>query len=215
MKTKFTVIHRITPLVLLAILNSQLPTGFAQGTAFTYQGRLNASGNPAKGNYDLQFTLFNTNTTGFAIAGPVTNSAVVATNGLFTTTIDFGAGVFTGGSNWLEIAVRTNGAGAFSALTPRQPLTPTPYAITAGNLATVAQFNMVATGGFATVGGGIGNTASSLYTTVGGGSGNTASGSYATVAGGIGNTASGNTATVAGGDYNNASFTKAFVGGGF
>src|SRR5260221_14130603 len=131
MKPKLTFIKRIALLVLLTILNAQITTVFAQGTAFTYQGRLNSSGNPTKGNYDLQFTLFNTNATGTAIAGPVTNSAVVATNGLFTTTIDFGTGVFTGGSNWLEIAVRTNGTGTFSTLTPRQPLTPTPYAITA------------------------------------------------------------------------------------
>src|SRR5206468_5329073 len=38
---------------------------------------------------------------------------------------------------WLEISVRTNGGGAFSTLSPRQALTPSPYAIfagTAGNL---------------------------------------------------------------------------------
>ena len=51
--------------------------------------------------------------------------------GLFTTTIDFGAGVFTGGSNWLEIAARTNGGGSFTTLAPRQQLTPVPYAISA------------------------------------------------------------------------------------
>ena len=53
----------------------------------------------------------------------------VVTNGLFTTMVDFGPGVFTGGSNWLQIGVATNGASAFIALMPRQQLTPTPYAI--------------------------------------------------------------------------------------
>jgi hypothetical protein len=119
----------ILALVLLSALNAQLSTAQAQGTAFTYQGRLNAGGSPASGTYNLTFSLFNTNTTGVAIAGPVTNNAVVVTNGLFTVLIDFGPGVFTGASNWLEIAVATNGTGSFTTLAPRQQLTPTPYAV--------------------------------------------------------------------------------------
>ena len=121
---------------MLTILNAQPSTIFAQGTAFTYQGRLNAGGNPASGTYNLTFSLFTTNTSGVAIAGPVTNSAVLVTNGLFTVLVDFGAGAFTGTSNWLEIAVRTNGATAFATLAPRQPITPTPYAFYAGNAGT-------------------------------------------------------------------------------
>jgi hypothetical protein len=41
-------------LAVLAIstLNSQLSTLFAQGTAFTYQGRLNNNGTPANGRYN-------------------------------------------------------------------------------------------------------------------------------------------------------------------
>jgi hypothetical protein len=104
-------------------------SAFAQGTAFTYQGQLQNNGSPASGTYNLTFTLFATNTTGVAIAGPVTNSAVAVTNGLFTVTIDFGSGVFTGATDWLQIGVETNGASSFTALTPRQELTPTPYAI--------------------------------------------------------------------------------------
>ena len=108
-------------------------SAFAQGSAFTYQGRLNANGAPANGSYDVAFTLFATNVTGTAIATPVTNAAVSVSNGLFTTTVDFGA-AFTGASNWLEIAVSTNGANAFSTLTPRQQLTPVPYALVAANV---------------------------------------------------------------------------------
>ena len=107
---------------------------FAQGTAFTYQGRLNDGGSPASGTYNLKFSLFNTNTTGVAIAGPATNNAVSVTNGLFTVLMDFGPGVFTGASNWLEIAVETNGVSTFTTLSSRQQLTPTPYAIFAGNV---------------------------------------------------------------------------------
>src|SRR5580704_10607372 len=112
---------------LLSTLNSQVSTAFAQGTAFTYQGRLNNNGSPANGSYDIAFSLYNASLAGSPIAGPVTNTAVAVTNGLFTTLVDFG-NAFTGTSNWLQIAVSTNGANAFTNLTPRQQLTPVPYA---------------------------------------------------------------------------------------
>jgi len=104
-----------------------------------YQGRLNDGGNPANGNYDLQFTIYDsTNIPGVVIAGPLTNSATAVSNGLFTVKLDFGPGVFTGADRWLNIGVRTNGSlNAFTALVPRQHLTPVPYAIfanTASNL---------------------------------------------------------------------------------
>jgi hypothetical protein len=53
------------------------------------------------------FTLFNTNTGGSPLAGPLTNAVTGVTNGLFTTTVDFGAGVFAGENEWLEVAART------------------------------------------------------------------------------------------------------------
>src|ERR1035437_6614161 len=138
MKIKLPSPFIVLALLALATLNAPLATAHAQGTAFTYQGRLNSSGSPANGSYDLAFRLFATNTTGVAIAAPVTNNATAVTNGLFTTTLDFGAGVFTGGSNWLEIAVSTNGANSFATLTPRQQVTPTPYAIFAGTASNVS-----------------------------------------------------------------------------
>ncbi|HTY88397.1 MAG TPA: hypothetical protein VMB80_13090 [Candidatus Acidoferrum sp.] len=115
--------------VLASTLNGPLSTAFAQGTAFTYQGQLQNNGSPASGSYNLAFSLFNTNNGGVAIAGPVTNNAVNVTNGLFTSLVDFGFGVFTGASNWLQIAVETNGGSSFTNLSPRQQLTPVPYAI--------------------------------------------------------------------------------------
>jgi hypothetical protein len=106
----------------------------AQGTAFTYQGQLASGGSPANGNYDLAFTLFgSTNAAAPVLAGPVTNfSVAVTSNGIFTAAMDFGPNIFTGTNIWLEIAVRTNGAASFTTLAPRQPITPTPYAIFAG-----------------------------------------------------------------------------------
>src|SRR5260221_3297250 len=95
----------------LCAFNSQLSTAFAQGTAFTYQGRLNDGANPANGNYDLTFTLFGVSSGGSAVSGPVTNSATPVSNGLFTVTIDLGA-AFPGANRFVEIGARTNGAGA-------------------------------------------------------------------------------------------------------
>ena len=112
----------------------------AQGTAFSYQGRLNAASGPASGSYDFQFGLYATNAGGVAIAGPVTNSAVVVSNGLFLAAIDFGS-VFSGTNYWLDVAVRTNGAGLFTELNPRQLITPAPSALfanTAGTAGTVS-----------------------------------------------------------------------------
>ena len=138
MKTNFHPSFITLALLALSTLNSQLSTALAQGTAFTYQGQLQNSGSPASGTYNLTFTLFNTNTTGVPIAGPVTNSAVKITNGLFTVLIDFGPGVFTGQSNWLEIGVESNGVSSFSTLAPRQELTPTPNAIYAESANTLS-----------------------------------------------------------------------------
>jgi type VI secretion system secreted protein VgrG len=128
MKTK-PLFPAIRLAVLLTIVTFQ--PAFAQGTSFTYQGRLNNGSSAANGSFDLTFALFTTNTGGAAIAGPLTNGAVAVSNGLFTTFIDFGPGPWIGGNNWLEIGVRSNGVASFTALTPRQQITPTPYAVTA------------------------------------------------------------------------------------
>ena len=98
------------------------------GTAFTYQGRLTDAGGDANGNYDMRFALYSTSVGGSPIV-TITNLNVAVSNGLFTTTLDFGTGVFTGDAYWLELAVRTNGSGEFTALSPRQELTPSPYAL--------------------------------------------------------------------------------------
>ena len=132
--------HSITgwlALAVLAVSSLQPSTTFAQGTAFTYQGRLNNNGSPANGRYDLRFEVWDALTNGNMVAGPVTNSATGITNGLFAVTLDFGPGVFTGRGRWLEVDVRTNGNGVFTTLLPLQPILPMPYAMmanTASNL---------------------------------------------------------------------------------
>jgi UDP-3-O-[3-hydroxymyristoyl] glucosamine N-acyltransferase len=124
----------------LAVFSLQPRPASAQGTAFTYQGRLYDSGSPACGIYDLEFTLCDAVTNGNCIAGPLTNAATSVANGLFTVTLDFGP-VFNGSNFWLQIAARTNGADGFTPLNPPQPLAPAPYAIYAANAASAASFN--------------------------------------------------------------------------
>ena len=114
-------------LALLSTLNPQLSAA-PVGTAFSYQGRLNDGANPAQGIYDLQFALYDALSGGTQVGSSLTNTATSITNGYFTVTLDFGA-VFTGNARWLEIGARTNGAGGFTSLAPRQALTPTPYAL--------------------------------------------------------------------------------------
>jgi hypothetical protein len=120
-------------LLLLSTLDPQL-SAWAQGTAFTYQGRLNDGASPASGSYDLTFALFSVSSGPGQVGGTLTNAATAVSNGVFSVTFDFGAN-FPGADRWLEISVRTNSGGGFSTLGPRQKLTPAPYAITAGNVA--------------------------------------------------------------------------------
>jgi hypothetical protein len=129
-------------LLFLAILSASF-LARAQGTAFTYQGRLNDHGAPANGNYDLQFTIFDVDSGGIQVLDPLTNSEVGVSNGLFTVTLDFGAGVFGGTARWLEMGVRTDNTSNFTTLSPRQALTATPYAIFAGTSANVASGSVV------------------------------------------------------------------------
>lgn len=122
---------------LLAIILAGLgaPEVFAQGTAFTFQGRLNDGPAPATGNYDLRFTLQDAATAGSQIAGPLTLAPVGVTNGLFTVRLDFGSGAFNGAARWVQIGVRTNGSAiTHTVLSPRQPVTAAPYAVMAGNI---------------------------------------------------------------------------------
>jgi hypothetical protein len=133
MKTKPSHLLIALALLELSTINSQQSTAHGQGTAFTYQGQLNSSGSEANGSYDFQFILFNVEQFGFPVGPILTNSAVPVINGLFSATLDFGVGVFTGTNLWLDISVRTNGSGAFTELLPRQALLPTPYAIMANS----------------------------------------------------------------------------------
>ncbi len=122
-------------LTALTLAFSLQPSAFGQGTAFTYQGRLNDGANPANGFFDFTFSLQADNNGAAPVGATLTRLAVPVTNGLFNVVLDFSdPNSFTGASRWLEIGVRTNGGGAFTTLSTRQALTAAPYAIRAANV---------------------------------------------------------------------------------
>jgi hypothetical protein len=126
----------IVRLLGLLIICLGVVTAQAQQTAFTYQGKFTDTGSAANGNYDLQFALFDSPTSGTQISTTQTLASVSVSAGIFTVSLDFGANAFNGASRYLEIGARPAGAGSFTLLTPRQPITATPYAVRSLNAAT-------------------------------------------------------------------------------
>jgi hypothetical protein len=98
------------------------------GSAFTYQGQFKDGGTPANGQYDLQFTLFDAASSGNQVGSTVEVLNQTVTDGLFTVQLDFGTSAFPGDARWLEIAARVAGGGSYTTLSPRQLLSPAPYA---------------------------------------------------------------------------------------
>ncbi|RJP30477.1 MAG: hypothetical protein C4547_16620 [Phycisphaerales bacterium] len=134
MKTNDRIVAIAAMFAVLALtsgVNAQAPLG----TEFTYQGVLTDGGNPADGEYDLRFTLYDAPTEGDLIAGPICNDNVAVVDGLFTISVDFGADVFNGDERFLEVAVRPGPDGdcnlpdGFVPLAPRQELTAAPNAM--------------------------------------------------------------------------------------
>src|SRR5262245_9101163 len=99
----------------------------AQSSTFTYQGKLTDGGNPANGQYDLVFRLFDLS--GTQISGDLEKGDVQVTGGVFTVSLNFGPLPFTSGAaDTLEIGVRPGtSTGTYTPLVPRQPLTSSSY----------------------------------------------------------------------------------------
>ncbi len=156
-------VRRLSPLVLLACLflllalypsrgnvaSAQAPTVEAAsvvrapvGSSFTYQGRLTEASAPAAGEYDFQFRLYDGPGAGSTQIGSTeTREDITVTDGTFTVYLDFGSAAFDGEARWLELAVRPSGptdSAPYNTLSPRQPLTPTPYALHAAEAGSVA-----------------------------------------------------------------------------
>jgi hypothetical protein len=100
------------------------------GTSFTYQGQLKDASGPVTASCNFQLSLWDALTSGTQVGSTLTRTGVAVSEGLFTVTLDFGANAFNGSGRWLEIAVSCPAdGGVYNTLTPRQPLTPAPYAL--------------------------------------------------------------------------------------
>jgi hypothetical protein len=135
MNTKNT----ITLLLGLASIASMTLRADPMPTGFTYQGMLTVGTNAANGHYDFRCAIYDAVTDGNLVGPVVTNTATAVANSFFDIFLLMSDdSAFQGEARWLEIAVRTNGGGGFLTLTPRQQITPTPYALYAPSAGTAA-----------------------------------------------------------------------------
>jgi trimeric autotransporter adhesin len=214
-------------LIAIAML-AGLHQAAAQGTAFTYQGRLQAGGQPANGLYDFTFQVFDAMSAGNSQGGIVNTNGVGVTNGLFMVILDFG-NQFNGAAPWLQISVSTNLANNFFTLAPRQQITPVPYAITAGNVVGLQIQPNTADGAPNVIGGASVNFVApgAVGATIGGGGASDFSGSFFpngvaanfdVICGGVDNQIqNGAVSSIIGGGFNNQIQTNAdhsTIGGG-
>ena len=128
--------HILAAIALLSV-NALFGVVYSQGTVFTYQGRLNSAGTNYTGIAEITPALWDSANNGNQVGTNNPTSILASvTNGLFCIALDFGSAPFTGGApRWLEFGVRT-ALGPFTTLSPRQPLTAVPYAITASYVTT-------------------------------------------------------------------------------
>ena len=100
------------------------------GTAFTYQGQLTKNSSPISDTCDFRFSLWDAASGGAQLGSTQSRAGVSLSNGLFTVPdLDFGNTAFDGDARWLAIAVKCTGDGDYTDFSPRQRLTPTPYAL--------------------------------------------------------------------------------------
>ena len=118
-------------LIASAICLAFAQTASAQTTAFTYQGKLTDEGAAPTGQYDFTFRLFTAGAGGTQVGSDVLVDDVQVTAGSFTVSLDFGSAAFSANADrTLEIWVRPGASsGAYTMLTPRQPLTSSPFAV--------------------------------------------------------------------------------------
>lgn len=124
-------IRRITSVLALStafVMGLPVSSAQAQGTAFTYQGHLQAASAEASGIYDFKFRLYDAPTGGAQIGSELAVSGITINDGRFSLSLDFGE-AYDGTPRWLEIEVANAGAGAYTLLSPRQAITPAPQAI--------------------------------------------------------------------------------------
>jgi hypothetical protein len=116
----------------LMVCPARVSEAAPMGTTFTYQGRLIDANDAADGLYDFAFKLYNASVGGSKAANDVNVAGVDVIDGYFTVELDFDGSAFDGDARWLDIGVRPgdqNDPNVYTALSPRQEVTPVPYAL--------------------------------------------------------------------------------------
>ena len=107
------------------------------GTAFTYQARIERGGSPVGGSHDFLFSLYDAPTGPGQIGSSASKQDQQVDNGYLTVQLDWpDSDAFNGNARWLEIAVRPgefNDPCVYTVISPRQKVTPTPYALYAAS----------------------------------------------------------------------------------
>jgi len=229
----------------ITLLGASVALGADIGTAFTYQGFLERpAGTPVTDTCNFVFRLWDDPSGGVERGNsPQTVTGVGVVNGVFTVgppDVDFGPQGFDGTARWLAIDVQCRADIAYVQLSPRQEMSPAPYALalpglytqqnaTSPNVVGGRNENTVSPGATgATISGGGApfpdiNRVTDTFGTIGGGctnragndAGTVTDAQFATVGGGFTNTASGTYATAGGGVANAAIGNTSTVGGGF
>lgn len=122
-------IQRKLILYILCLVIASVVHSNGQTTAFSYQGSLKDGANPANGAYQMQFKLFDSVSGGTQVGPTLSDVAIAATNGVFSTELDFGSNALSGANRWLEIAVRRNSGESYVTLSPREQIASAPYSV--------------------------------------------------------------------------------------
>ena len=94
---------RIFSFLLTVLCLSRVVGGQTVSTAFTYQGDLSSTGTPINGFADFTFTLYDAANGGTQLVTPLIRNGTTVSNGIFTVSLDFGAGPFNGNARYIEV----------------------------------------------------------------------------------------------------------------
>jgi hypothetical protein len=101
---------------------------------FTYQGQLRNAGQLVNGPVDLKISMWDADTGGSQVGSTNTFNAMQLNDGRFACGLNFGNAAFDGSNRWIQVEFRNPaGSGQYQALSPRDKITATPYALYALN----------------------------------------------------------------------------------
>ena len=120
---------------LTALIAAAKFTGGTQlDQTFTYQGQLRNAGQLVNGPVDLKVSLWDADTGGSQVGSTNTFNAMQLNDGRFACGLNFGNAAFDGSNRWIQVEFRNPaGSGQYLALSPRDKITATPYALYALN----------------------------------------------------------------------------------